>query len=227
MSETEIYPSPASMSIDVDESPLGCCLFEGDDGDLPAAARQVLVAVMKNYAITRESRWWNPLMEHRDVVKRQLNNMFLDLQVDEQIGAAYKVQVRDDAGQFNPLLKQTSFTREQTILLVFLRRHRDLALAAGEQRVFIDRSECFDAVSQYRPTTATDLKADKGRVETAIRSLESMGVVESQGKDRLEIKPLIVSLLPLGRLKELLDWLESGNGAQRPEIDEVEEGEDD
>ena len=69
-----------------------------------------------------------------------------------------------------------------------------------------------DAVARYRPASATDVYGDDSRTRNAIENLRAVGILErTDEEDRLIISPVIETLLPLGRLKDLLEWLQREN----------------
>lgn len=193
-------------------------LFEGDKGELPLDVRQCLASLLRRPMLTEkhQPRAWETLLAHRGIIRSRLNDLFLDLVLDVDRGVAYKVQVRSEvARRFPTLLRDTSYSREETILLVFLRQR---FLSEPGDRVRVDRQECLDAIARYRPETATDVYGDETRARNAVESLRTMGLLERTAEeDRLIISPAIETLLPLSRLTELLDWLARANNTHESE----------
>lgn len=202
-------------AIEDDDRDSTLALFEGDDGELPLEVRQCLVGLIRNPLVTRHRhpRAWETLLQHRRILRSRLNDLFLDLVLDVHRGVAYKVQVRSEVPRrFPMLLRDTAYTREETVLLVHLRQRHLNEHADGSGQVVVDRQECLDAVARYRPATATDVYGDASRARNAVENLRSMGVLErTDEEDRLAISPVIETLLPLGRLRELLEWLQREN----------------
>ncbi|MDO5083349.1 DUF4194 domain-containing protein [Arachnia propionica] len=207
-------------AIEDDDRDPGLSLFEGDDGELPLEVRQCLVGLIRNPLLTRHKhpRAWETLLRHRRVIRSRLNDLFLDLVMDAERGVAHKVQVRSTVPRrFPALLRDTSYSREETVLMVHLRqRHLN---EHGTEAVVVDRQECLDAVARYRPATATDVYGDESRARNAVENLRAVGILErTDEEDRLVISPVIETLLPLGRLKELLAWLQQENQPE-PEVE--------
>jgi hypothetical protein len=213
MDETDVFTGDASIDTE-EEEPTSLALFEGDAGELDLAVRQCLVVLLKNSIVTHKSnhREWDALVQNTAIIRSRLHELFLDLVLDKDKGVAYKVQVRSDTPQrFPPLIKDTSYTREETILLVLLRQ-RHLAESASLDPVRIDRQECLAAVASFRPDSATDEHGDASRAKRAIESLHSDGILEETDDDeRFIISPVIESVLPLDQLKALLNWLREQN----------------
>lgn len=206
------FIDPEAVEDDTRDSSLS--LFEGDDGELPLDVRQCLVGLIRTPLITRDRhpRAWETLVRNRRILRSRLNDLFLDLVMDAERGVAYKVQVRSEVPRrFPTLLRDTAYTREETVLMVHLRQ-RHLAESTGSGRVWVDRQDCIDAVARYRPPSATDVYGDESRTRNAIENLRAMGILERTAEeDRLVISPVIETLLPIGRLKELLAWLQRQN----------------
>ena len=200
-------------AIEDDDRDSTLALFEGDDGELALEVRQCLVGLIRNPLVTRHRhpRAWETLVRHRRIIRSRLNDLFLDLVMDAERGVAYKVQVRSEVPRrFPALLRDTAYSREETVLMVFLRqRHLN---EQGSGQVVVDRQECLDAVARYRPASATDVYGDDSRTRNAIENLRAVGILErTDEEDRLIISPVIETLLPLGRLKDLLEWLQREN----------------
>ncbi|MDO5067767.1 MAG: DUF4194 domain-containing protein [Propionibacteriaceae bacterium] len=216
-------------AIEDDDRDSSLALFEGDDGELALEVRQCLVGLIRNPLLTRERqpRAWETLVRHRRILRSRLNDLFLDLVMDDERGVAYKVQVRSEVPRrFPTLLRDTSYSREETVLMVYLRQRHLAERAGGAARVWVDRQDCIDAVARYRPPSATDLWGDESRTRNAIESLRAMGILErTDEEDRLVVSPVIETLLPIGRLQELLAWLQRENhpeGEPEPEPSLIE-----
>jgi hypothetical protein len=192
-------------------------LFAGDEGGLSAAQRQCLVYLLKQRYLSSHTRpdLWDVLLEHEALLQSRLNDLFLTLHVDRQGEVAYKRQAVPDnrAARFPTLLHDTAYTREETVLLVYLRERMQRERAGGAESVLVDREDLLDRVADFRLADETDISGERRRAERAIDSLKSMGVLhETRDNDRLTIAPVLDSLMPLPRLRELLDWLRAESG---------------
>lgn len=207
---------PADDS-EADQSTLA--LFTGDEGGLSLEQRRALVCLLRNKFVsaTGNPAEWRVIREHSQLIKSRLNDMFLDLHLDVQHEVAYKRKVvSDGAADFPTLLQDTSYTREETILLVFLRHRYRTEQQAGHEDVTVERQELLDYIATFRPPHATDRSRDKARAEKAIDNMIASRVLaKTNDADRLRICPVIAVLLPLARLAELHEWLMAKNSGQQ------------
>jgi hypothetical protein len=191
-------------------------LFEGDEGALTLGQRRTLLSVLKHRFITpdRYPAEWRTLLECEQLIRSRLNELFLDLHLDREHQVAFKRQaVPGGGGRFPTLLHDIAYTREETILLVFLRQRFRSERADGADEVIVDREELISQVTEFRPPTATNVSGDRKRTDNAIDALRRAGIlVKTTDEQRLRISPVIDVLLPLERLGELLDWLLAANG---------------
>jgi len=198
------------------EEPSSLSLFEGDEGGLTLEQRKTLVSLLKHRFISAAQNpgEWRVLRESLLLLKSRLNDMFLELEVDTNLEIAFKRQATPEGeGKFPTLLYDAAYTREETIVLVFLRQRFRSERADGNDEVLIDREELADAVEKFRPPHATDHAGDARRSENAIENLRKAGILlRTSDEHRFKISPVIEVLLPLGRLRELLDWLLAANG---------------
>lgn len=194
-------------------------LFEGDEGGLTLEQRKTLVSLLKHRYISaaRQPIEWRTLLESQVLLQSRLNDMFLDLHIDRARQVAFKRQATPEGeGRFPTLLHDIAYTREETILLVFLRQRFRSERADGIDDVFIDREELLAQVGHFRPAHATDQFGDIRKTENALDSLRRAGILfKTADEHRFQVAPVIEVLLPLPRLAELLDWLlgENGDGA--------------
>jgi hypothetical protein len=191
-------------------------LFEGDEGTLTYEQRCTLVFLLKHRYISAEQHpaEWRTLIGAQVQLRSRLNDLFLDLHIDAYAQIAFKRQaVPEGDGRFPTLLHDIAHTREETILLIFLRQRFRSERADGADAVLIDREELLDAVARFRPPDANDRSGDARKVENAILSLQRSGILLRTGDEqRLRVAPVIDVVLPLPRLQELLDTLLSLNG---------------
>lgn len=202
---------------DADVDGRSLSLFEGDEGTLTYEQRRTLVFLIKHRYISAEQNptEWHTLMNAQVPLRSRLNDLFLDLHIDPHAQIAFKRQaVPEGDGRFPTLLHDIAHSREETILLIFLRQRFRSERAGGADAVLVDRDELLDAVTRFRPPEANDRSGDARKVENAIGSLERSGILLKTADDqRLRIAPVIEVILPLTRLHELLDALLTLNGA--------------
>lgn len=215
------------MSISPDDSGFwedgtSTAAFPGDTGELSFEERRTLMAILKNHYISGadQSTEWKTLLESEASIVRRLNELFLNLHVDREREVAFKRQViSEDGRKFPTLLRDSTYTKEETILMVFLRARFRSEHVGANTSVFVDRDDLRGAVESYRPANATDHSGDARRADNAIESLLKSRILQSTpDPERLRISPVIEVLLSVERLRELLDWLAKasapGQGAE-------------
>jgi len=203
---------------DAPEERSNVALFSGDEGALSFDQRRCLVKLLKDRYLSKHTHpdLWDVLVLNEGVLRARLNDMFLTLQLDRDGEVAYKRQAipDDNERRFPTLLHDTAYNREETILLVYLRERAHRERAAGAESVLVDRDELGERIAEFRHPDTTDLIGEARRASSAIDSLKSMGVLHTtRENDRFAVSRVLDSLLPLPRLKELLEWLRSEAGA--------------
>lgn len=196
-------------------------LFEGDEGRLDAAQRRALVALLKHRYVSPalQPAEWRTVLESESLLRSRLNELFLELEVDRSAEVAFKRQAGSESGRrpFPTLLRDTSYSREETILLVYLRTRLRTELANGARAAIVEHDELLGFVASFRPEHATDRARDDGRVERAIDKLLTARVLlRTKDARRHRIASVVETLLPLERLQELLEWLETQTAAVDP-----------
>ncbi|MDY1004433.1 DUF4194 domain-containing protein [Curtobacterium sp. CFBP9011] len=189
-------------------------LFEGDEGRLDEPQRRALVALLRHpYVSARtHSDEWRAVLDAEHQLRSRLNDLFLELHVDRDREVAFKRQARSESTRrgFPTLLRDAPYTREETIVLVYLRMRLRADARPGPDQVVVDRAEILGHVSGFRPATATDRTRDEARVAKAIERLVTARVLlKTTDPDRFRIASVIEVLLPLERLVELDRWLTS------------------
>lgn len=202
-------------------------LFEGDEGRLSGAQRRTLVLLLKHRYISAvdQPAAWRTLLASEALIKSRLNDLFLELHVDRHYEVAFKRQAQSEGGTaFPTILHDTSYNREETILLVVLRQRFRSERANGHDFVIVDRDNLLEKVAHFRPAHATNRSGDAKRASAAIETLAKAQVLlRTSDPDRFRIAPVIEVLLPVQRLAELLEWLRSENGSQSVDITDATE----
>ncbi|MEV0584494.1 DUF4194 domain-containing protein [Nonomuraea sp. NPDC050310] len=195
------------------------CLFDGDLGGLTFDQRKSLVSLLKHRYMSsaQQPAEWRTLLESEAAIRSRLNDLFLDLHVDRRYEVAFKRQAQPDdvGGRFPTLLHDLAYTREETILLVFLRQRFRSEHASGEEIVLVDHDDLLQAVARFRPPHATDRSGDANRAKNAIENIAKAHILlKTPDRSRYRISPVIEVLLPTERLNELLQWLIGQNGSR-------------
>lgn len=216
------------------ESTSTLSLFDGDEGWLDLAQRRALVALLKQRFISAQThpREWKAIATNPGPIRARLHDMFLDLHLDTEREVAFKKQVTPEGGgtPFPTLLYDAAWGREDTLVLVFLRTRYRSEQAAGADRVFVDKDDIVEYVSQYRPEHANDVVGDTRRTLKAIETVYKTGLLIGPATgDRFQVSNAIEPLLPLETLQTLLDWLRAQNTApartQDPTADDADPAE--
>jgi hypothetical protein len=193
-------------------------LFEGDAGTLDEPERRALVALLKNRYVSARSHAaeWRTIADAEGTLRSRLNDLFLDLFVDHEREVAYKRQARSESTRrpFPTLLHDTAYTREETILLVYLRSRLRADARPEPDAVVVDRTEILAHAAGFRPVGSTDRTRDDGRVAKAVeRLLAARVLLRTSDPDRFRVASVLEVLLPLERLAELDAWLRAQTAA--------------
>lgn len=208
-------PSHAAEDAEVDVQSLS--MFEADASEMYPEQRRCLHALLKNRYISaeRHPEHWAVLMSNLPLIKSRLNELFLELEVNRSYQVAFKRQATTDTGDSLPsLLQDVSHRKEETIVMMYLRRRFFTQQQEGEDYVFIDRVAILEEVADMRPENNTHRAMDRKRAEGAIESLAKAGVLlRTADPDRFRISPIIDVLLPIERQRALWAWLLTQNGS--------------
>jgi len=199
-----------------DSSASSLAMFEGDTSALFQEQRRCLHALLKHRYLSadRHPELWAVLLDNQDVIKSRLNELFFELHLDRDHLIAFKRQASTETGDPLPsLLRDVSHTKEESIVMVFLRQRFFAQRQEGEDIVFVDRQTLLDEVADQRPGHATHRAMDQKRALKAIDGLAAAGVIlKTADPDRFRISPIIEVLLPIEKLRALWTWLMTQNG---------------
>lgn len=190
-------------------------MFEGDQSTLTPEQRICLHQLLKRQYISAEAHPapWATLMQDTSLIISRLHDLFLDLHIDRNLGIAFKRQVQPGDGESLPsLLRSRTQTKEETIIMVSLRRRLFAQRQEGGDKVFIDRQTLLDEVADLRPDAATNRAMDNKRTVHAIDALiKSRLLLKTPDPDRFRISPVVEVLMPIEKLNSLLSWLTRAN----------------
>jgi hypothetical protein len=190
-------------------------LFDGDTGQLAMEVRRTFVFLLKKRYISSERHPddWRVVLENQQLLESRFNDLFLHLVVDRHYQVAYKKQALPEGGVFPTVLFDTAYSREQTILLVYLRGIFRSTMASGDESVFVDRSDLFEEIANYRPANTTNHVRDEKGARIAIDALCTSDILLKTSEfDRYRVSPIIEVLLPVHRVQELIEWLMARSG---------------
>lgn len=200
---------------DEDLEATSLALWEGDQGGLTLAQRRAFLALLKHRFITAEKQpvEWRAVLESTDLIRGRLNDLFLELHLDTHRQVAFKRQAAPEVSgkSFPTLLHNTAYSREETILLAYLRMKFRSDAASGQ--VFVDREELLEYVAGFRPDSATDESLDTRKTLNAIENIRKTGVLVAKAEgERFLVSPVIEVLITKEKFEELLDWLVAETG---------------
>jgi predicted transcriptional regulator len=201
--DVDAFIAPVSMEEDPAE------LFAGDSGTLDADVRRVLVRLLQRRFLLadRNAAQWRTLLDNQQVIESRLHDLFVHLVVDHERGVAYKKQVRSAELDVPVLLRDESYTRAETLVLVHLRSVFQRSQGAGETSVRVDVEEIEQTALTYFDPDDTNVAARQREIRTAVARLVKEGLVEEESEGRFRITPLVEIVLSNERLGELRAWL--------------------
>lgn len=220
---SEPFIEPVAMEEDPDE------LFAGDRGVLESAVRRVLVLVLQRRFLLadRHRDAWTVLLDNQQLIESRLNDLFLRLVIDHDRGVAYKAQVRSDELEIPILLRDSAYSRSETLVLVHLRTVYQRETAAGESSARVDIEDVEQTVLSYFTDGDGDIARRQKAIRTAMLRLAKDGIVEEESVGRYRIGPLVEIVLSAEKLRELRDWLRTRVADTRPGSGEAFDLDDD
>lgn len=201
--DVDAFIAPVSMEEDPAE------LFAGDSGTLDADVRRVLVRLLQRRFLLadKNAAQWRTLLDNQQVIESRLHDLFVHLVVDHERGVAYKKQVRSAELDVPVLLRDESYTRAETLVLVHLRSVFQRSQGAGETSVRVDVEEIEQTALTYFDPDDTNIAARQREIRTAVARLAKEGLVDEESEGRFRITPLVEIVLSNERLGELREWL--------------------
>lgn len=220
------FIEPVSMEEDLAE------LFPGDRGVLDPDVRRTLALILhRRFLLAERNRQeWRTLLDHQGVIESRLNDMYIRLVVDHDHGLAYKQQIRVEELDIPILLRDTPYTRSETLVLVHLRTVYERASVSGESAPRIDIEDVEQTVLSYFTDADGDISRRQKAVRDAMRKLSNDGIISEETTGRFRIGPLVEVVLSAEKLTELRDWLRetaaqrSDAGTAETVIDDAAEG---
>ena len=215
-----VAPATSSDEVTIDDrDTAGYVLFDGDQGGLEIAERKAFVALLKQRFISSEThpKEWAALLDNVAAITSRLNDCFFTLHLDREREVAWKVQARPEGGgRFPTLGYTTTYNREATIALCYLRDRQRGDAAAGVPTTFVDREDILEHLDSMRPASDTDDVAHAKRANRAVDELYSAGLlIGRKTADRFQVARAIEALMSLTQLRELLTQI-AADPAQQP-----------
>ena len=205
------FIEPVSMEEDLPE------LFPGDRGVLDPDVRRTLALVLhRRFLLAERNRHeWRTLLDNQTVIESRLNDLYIRLIVDHEHGLAYKQQIRIDELDIPILLRDTPYTRSETLALVHLRTVYERENVSGESAPRIDIEDVEQTVLSYFTDADGDVSRRQKAVRDAMRKLANDGIISEETTGRYRIGPLVEVVLSAEKLTELRDWLHETAAGRR------------
>lgn len=200
-------------------------LFPGDKGTLDYNARRVFALLLQRRFIeATEDKWaWDNILKYQNDLESRFHDMFLDLVVDRDYAVAYKTQIRQEELNIPILLRDDSYKRAETVILVYLRSAFRQQLALGSRAAFVDHEELTNHAMSFFASDETNIALRLKEVKQGIEQLAREGILKEESQERYRISPIIEVLMPIDRINELTKWLESRSGISGPTESEFED----
>lgn len=194
-------------------------LYPGDTGELPEAARRVLVHLLIGPSLesARHSRLWPALLRHQDAIRSRLAELFLELVMDTELGVAFTRQA--DTGDLDTpiLLRRSPLTFLDTALLLYLRGLLTQADVRGERAV-VAESDMTEQLKLYEQSHNTDRAGFDKRIRAAIEKARKNSLVQPiQGSEgRYTVSHSLKLMFGAEEVGALMRLYESHRGGDIP-----------
>ena len=148
-------------------------LFEGDTGTLTFEERQLLVTLLRGPYLLRSEKphLWDVLINSREKILSYLNDLFLTLVQDTDLGIAFCRQAATGELQAPPLLRQFTLPFLDSVLIVEMRDRLLSAQAQGEQ-AYLSGEEIEEILRAFDPVSQSNEKLFKTHVNAVVPRLQ-------------------------------------------------------
>jgi hypothetical protein len=201
-------------------------LFDGDTGALPLDARRALCQLLSGPSVdaARHNQLWPAVLRYEAQLRSHLNDLFLELVLDHDVGVAFTRQA--DTGELETpvLLRSSPLTFIDSVLLLHLRQQLAEADAQGHRAV-VEETVLVDALSVYEKNLSTDRAGFNKRVAASITKMKENHVLEKLrgSDDRYEVSPalkLLFSAEDVQNLAQIYRQLREADEATQDAADE-------
>lgn len=169
-------------------------LYSGDTGVLPEDGRRVLVQLLSGPSLDgkRHSKLWPALLRHEALIRSRLAEIFLDLVLDRDLQVAFIRQAETAELDAPILLRRTTLTFLESVLMLYLRQLLTEASAQG-QRAVVSETEMIEQMKLYEHSQNTDRAGFEKRIKAAINKVKDNTIISQiRGtEDRYEISPTL------------------------------------
>ncbi|WP_405216520.1 DUF4194 domain-containing protein [Agrococcus sp. Ld7] len=187
--------------------------FPGDTGKLRQDVRKVLVKLLEGPFLSRADNpsTWDVFLKNRDVIVSRINELFLEVEVNEELEVAYRTNAQSEGTQpFPSLMRRAKWNLWEVRVLVVLRRQYEAeALMAMEgEPITMLEEEIAEAALEVLPASISNISDAQTAIGKAIEALRTHRLLHKVGDGEYRVDPMIAIVLSTEQSKELEPWLQ-------------------
>jgi hypothetical protein len=197
-------------------------LYRGDTGMLPESARRVLVQLLSGPSLERRRhpRLWPALLQHQELVRSRLADLFLELVIDPDRQVAFTRQA--DTGELEApiLLRRSPLTFLDSVLLLYLRGLLVEADTRAEAAV-VSMDDMVEQLRLYEGGVSTDRVGFEKRIRSSIEKAKKNSLIGPirGSTDRFEVSASLKLMFGPEEVRELAalyERLAAGQDSEGP-----------
>jgi hypothetical protein len=182
-------------------------LYRGDMGELELEARRVLIKLLSGPYLDgrRNNLLWPALVKNETIIRKRLGDLFLELVVDEDQRVAFIRQAQTDRDDTPTLLRQTTLTFIDSVVLLYLRQQLLHAESHGERTV-VSIEEIQNEMQSIKAARTSDHALFDKRITGAVEKLKERGILQTikGSEDRFEVSPTLKLLFSATEVATLI-----------------------
>ncbi len=202
-------PHQPDISKDAQPQTIGLSdpLFEHDAGTLNFDQRQLLVTLLRGPYLLRSDKkhLWETLVMSRESIESMLNNLFLTLVCDEDLGIAFCRQADTGELEAPQLLREFQVTYLDSVLLLEMRQRLIEAKERGE-RGFIAADSVEEILKTFDASSKSNEHIFKQHVNAVLTRLQERKLLKRAGQSQMyEISPVLELIFNAEEISALKD----------------------
>ena len=167
-------------------------LYDGDTGTLTGPQRRALAELIRGPYVSsiKSPEVFQTVSGSREVLAQQLDNLFLTLIVDDDAGVAYTKAWEVDVPDKRAMLRKTSLTFMDTVVILHLRR--ELVSTSPTERTIVNEDEVFEATVPYQGKSTTDKSNPRKQFTASWNKMKRNSIViDTPTEGRYEVSPVL------------------------------------
>ncbi|TVX77553.1 DUF4194 domain-containing protein [Corynebacterium sp. NML180780] len=167
-------------------------LYDGDTGTLTGPQRRALAELIRGPYVSsiKTPEVFQTVSGSREVLAQQLDNLFLTLIVDDDAGVAYTKAWEVDVPDKRAMLRKTSLTFMDTVIILHLRR--ELVSTSPTERTIVNEDEVFEATMPYQGKSTTDKSNPRKQFTASWNKMKRNSIViDTPTEGRYEVSPVL------------------------------------